>query len=173
MKNLVLVKFNKSADKAYLFEIPIDEVVFAGERLLVRNTVGQEQEVVAICDSFGVMDALSLDRVCDVNGTKADDLKRAVAFVHTEVYPFDYEDVKEYECSCDKANEQKCEHGYKTSFVKCNKNVADKDEEQCAYEVSYEASKEIARIVAGVCEDLGIDCGKITITFSEDDEEGD
>ena len=163
-KNLVLVKFNKSADKSNLFEIPLEDVVFAGEFLLVKNIVGAEQEVVAICDSFVVMDERTLDRVCDVNGTTAKDLKRAIAFVNREVCPFEFDDVKEYEGS---GGKDSCDHH--ASFVERMERLSEQEKHECAYEVS----REIAQAVADVCGDLGIDCGKITITISEDEESED
>ena len=164
VKNLVLVKFNQSADKCYLFEIPTDAVVFAGEILLVKNHVGQEQEVFAVCDSFAVIGEKALDRTCWVNGTKADNLKKAVGFVNREIYFYDYDEEKIPECTCDKDPR---EGKHFEDLIK-----AAQDKEKAKDQEAYEISREIAQAVADVCGDLGVDCGKIVVTISDDDEEG-
>lgn len=150
VKNLVLIKFNPSADKSYLFEVPLEEMVFSGETLMVDNYVGNHQEVAAICDSFVVTGTHALERVCAVNGTKPEDLKRAVGFVRRELTFYDFHDPVEEEE--DEEDE-------------------DEDEELLDAEHYEEVSKHIAQAVAYVCDEFGVDCGKIVISITDEDDE--
>ena len=166
VKNLVLIKFNPSADKSYLFEVPLESMVFAGEILMVENYVGQRQEVTAICDSFVVAGGAALERVCAVNGTKPENLKRAVGFVRKELTFYDFKDPVPVHPTCEEDDED-CD-------CDCDCDGWKVMEEDVAYEYNkcaYEVSKELAQVVAEACEELGIDCGKIVITISDEDDE--